>query len=240
MSQKLFPQRTIGILGGMGPAASADFYRRLVDLAQREYGAEQDTDFPAMHLYNLPLSGFDETGFVHPEAVQEQLIRGVQLLATAGSDLIMIPCNTVHAFYSEMQKAISVPIISIIDAVVERAVEQGFKAVCLLSSESTRHYQLYESAFAKHGINVISASDAEQQVLNKIIHRVMAGLQGADEVEMLRGIVKRHENEGAEAIVLGCTELPLAISQEDIHLPLLNSTDILAHAALARAFSAKN
>ena len=230
------PKQTIGILGGMGPAASADFYHRLVLIAQKEYGAEQDTDFPAMHLYNLPLSGFDERGFVDPEAVKAQLVHGVKLLADAGSDFIVIPCNTVHTFYSEMQEMVSIPIVSIVEAVVDEVLKHSFKTVCLLSSESARTYKLYETALKARTIGVISAADAEQEILNTIIHRVMAGLQGIEEVEMLRSIIKRHEKEGAEAVILGCTELTLAITQNDIHLPLLSSTDILAHTALARAY----
>ena len=232
------PKRAIGVLGGIGPAASADFYRKLVDIAQREYGAEQDTDFPAMHIYNLPLSGFDETGFVDPDAVREQLVRAVRILESSGSDFIVIACNTVHAFYADMQAAVQIPIVSIVDAVIDEAKKDSFRSVCVLSSESTRKYKLYENALNKAGINGIVATDQEQYSLNKIIHRVMGGLQGTEDVELLRGIVKRHEKEGAEAIVLGCTELPLAISQGDIHLPLLSSTDILAHTALARAYGA--
>jgi aspartate racemase len=240
MTDARIPKRTIGILGGMGPSASADFYRTLVDIAQREYDAEQDTDFPAMHLYNLPLSGFDETGFTKPNAVKTQLIRAVHVLEKAGSDFIVIPCNTVHAFHDDMQRAVRIPILSIIDAVVDEAKRDNFSTVCLLSSESTRKYKLYENAFAKSGIAVIVATDDEQLMLNKIIHRVMGGLQGAEDVELLRSIVKRHEREGAEAIVLGCTELPLALQQENIHLPLLSSTDILARTALARAYDSKD
>ena len=227
---------TIGILGGMGPAASADFYRRLVDIAQHEHGADQDTDFPAMHLYNLPLSGFDETGFAEPEIVRTQLIDGVRRLEASGSDFIVIPCNTVHAFYADMQAAISVPIVSIIDSVVNAALRGGFSTIGILSSQSTRQYQLYENALAARGMHVLSATEAEQQVLNTIIHRVMAGSQDETDVSALRRIIDRFATEGAAAVVLGCTELPLAIEQKDSPLPLLNSTDILAHTALDRIY----
>ncbi|MEI6597728.1 MAG: hypothetical protein WCL22_01665 [bacterium] len=88
--------KTIGILGGMGPAASANFYQRIVEIAQHDFGAVQDTDFPPMFLYNLPLSGFDETGFVDAEEVKKQLISGVKKLEAIGSDFIVIhaiPCT---------------------------------------------------------------------------------------------------------------------------------------------------
>ncbi len=236
MMRKEAPSQSIGILGGMGPAASADFYRKLVDIAQHAYGAEQDADFPAMHLYNLPLFGFDETGFANPDAVREQLVKAVRILEGAGSDFIVIACNTVHAFYAEMQNAIRVPIVSIIDAVADTVVDKGYKTVGLLSSESTKKYGLYEAALSSRGVRVLGATETDQRIFNTVIHRVMAGQQGAEEIKLLAAIIQRYEYEGAEAAVLGCTELPLAISQKDVGLPLLDSTDILAKAALARAY----
>ncbi|MFA7309839.1 MAG: amino acid racemase [Candidatus Paceibacterota bacterium] len=237
---KASPKEIIGILGGMGPAASAEFYRRIVDIAQHEYGADQDTDFPPMYLYNLPLSGFDETGFRHPDEVKKQLVAGVKKLAASGSDFIVIPCNTVHAFIADMQHAVEVPIVSIIDSVADETAARGLSTVGLLSSESTRRYQLYETALAERNVRVVSANDEEQGIANKIIHKVMAGTQGPTEVSALRTIIERFANEGAQAVILGCTELPLAIQQPDIHLPLLSSTDILAHAALTRVYGPKN
>src|SRR3989344_4290485 len=234
--KKVTPKGTIGILGGMGPAASAEFCRCIVDIAQHEYGADQDTDFPPMYIYNLTLSGFDETGFCHPEEVKSQLIEAVKKMAGWGSDFIVIACNTVHAFIEDMQGAVDVPIVSIIDSVADEALAREFKTVGLLSSESTRRYQLYESALARRDIRVVSANDEEQQTANKIIHSVMAGTQGPAEVSALIGIIGRFEKEGAQAVILGCTELPLAIRQWDIHIPLLSSTDILAHAALRRVY----
>ncbi|MCD4705270.1 hypothetical protein K8R66_04310, partial [bacterium] len=68
--------KTIGILGGMGPSASANLYKKIIELAQKELQAEQDTDYPPMVIYNLPLFGFDETGIVDEELVQDQLIKG--------------------------------------------------------------------------------------------------------------------------------------------------------------------
>lgn len=230
------PHKTVGILEGMGPAASADFYEQIVDIAQRDYRATDDTDFPPMFIYNLPLEGFDETGFVNPEAVKEQLIAGVKKLEAAGSDFVTIPCNPVHHFEKEMQKAMTIPLLSIIEVTTNAVVERGFKKVGVLNSQSTRQYKLYDNSLTKRGVGVIGATEGEQKEINHVVHHVMGGTQGPDDIDTLRAIITRFVSEGAEAVVLGCTELPLAISQHDIDIPLLNSTALLAQAALRKAY----
>lgn len=222
----------------MGPAASADFYRRLVDIAQHSYGADQDTDFPAMHLYSLPLRGFDETGFHDAPLIESQLVEGIQKLAASGSELIVIPCNTVHAFFETMQKATPVPILNIITAVIDEVDSRNFTRIGILSSESTRNFKLYEAALASHGKTVFGVTDEEQATLNAIVHRVMNGSNDASDSAKLSTIVARFASEGAEAVILGCTELPLAISDMDSSLPLINSTEILAKAALRAVYAA--
>jgi aspartate racemase len=227
---------SIGILGGMGAAASADFYTRLVSLAQHRYGAEQDYDFPAMFLYNLPLVGFDETGFVDVEQVKKQLVAGVQKLEQAGSDFIVIPCNTVHYLYADMQQAVSVPILSIVEVVAQAVEKAGLRTVGLLGSESTKKYHLYESVFTKKEVATITTTDAEQVEINKIILKIISNSQTAKETQVLLSIISRYATEGVEGVVVGCTELPIAITQKDTVLPLFDSTQLLAEETLRFAY----
>lgn len=231
--------KTIGILGGMGAAASADFYGRIVKIAQKDYKAERDPDFPPMFIYNLPLSGFDETGFVNPERVKAQLIAGVKKLETAGSQFIVIPCNTVHRFHSEMETAIEIPIISIIETTTDAIRHSGYHTVGLLNSQSTKQYSLYEKSLSKKKISSLSTTQEEQKKINQIISHVMAGTQGKTDTQVLRNIIQRYIREGAQAVILGCTELPLAISQKDTNIPLFNSTDLLAKATLRHAYQSQ-
>ena len=224
--------KKIGVFGGMGAAASADFYRRLVEVAQKDYHAVADSDFPEMWIYNLPVRDFDETGFVNPESVKNQLIASVKKLQVAGSDLIVIPCNTAHYFYEDMQQATHVPILNILDITANVVLKSGYKKVGLLNSQSTRKYQLYETVLAKRGIVTISTNDQEQREVNVVIGNVIVGNQGKLDIDILRKIIGRYQQEGAQAIVLGCTELPLAITQDHCDLPLVSSTAILAGEAL--------
>ena len=107
--------KTIGVLGGMGPEASSTLYRKIIKYSQNEYNAIQDCDYPPIIINSLTLFGFDETGITDHELVKSQLIEGVQQLEKAGSDLIIIGCNTVHCYFDDMQNAVNVPIFNIIE-----------------------------------------------------------------------------------------------------------------------------
>ncbi len=229
--------KTIGILGGMGAAASADLYARIVRIAQTNYSAQQDSDFPEMWIYNLSLTDFDETGFVNKDSVLNQLVAGVTKLSGTGSDFIVIPCNTVHFFYHEMQATISIPIVSIIDTVADAVVQAKHNTIGIISSKSTREMGLYEQAMSARGVSVVSVNDEEQEHVDAIILRVIGGSQDQSDINEMKRIAERLTSSGAQGVVLGCTELPLAISQKDTRIPLFSSTELLAEAALRNAYS---
>lgn len=230
------PLKSIGVLGGMGATVSADFYVDLVRRAQRDYGATEDSDFPAMLIYNLPAVGFDETGFTDVELMKRQLIDSVRLLEKGGSDFIVIPCNTVHLLADDMQAALGIPLLSIVDVVAKKLTREGRKTVGLVSSKSTRDTGLYEQALRKNGITTLSVTDEEQQELNAIIGSVMKGTHAKEEEATLAKIMRRLVTDGAEAVVLGCTELPLAVGTTQLNVPLYSSNALLAEAALEKAY----
>ncbi len=225
-------RKTIGILGGMGPEASANLYIKIIKYCQRKYGAVQDRDYPPMVIYSLPLEGFDETGIVDEELVKKQLIEGVKKLENAGCDLIIIGCNTVHIFYNEMQSAVNIPILNIVEETKKRVLKEDYKKVGLFAAESTVKYKLYQKKFAESGIEVIAPNEEQQKVLNRVIKHVMGGHQGMDDVIALKEIAMDYIREGAEAIVMGCTEIPLAINQSHTDIRLFDTIEIIVQSAV--------
>lgn len=221
----------------MGAAASADFYMQLVKIAQKKYKAEADDDFPPIWIYNLPVTGFNETGFVDAENVKNQMAGVIKKLSDVGSDFVVIPCNTAHYFYEEMQSVLPVPILNILEVTLKAVKDSAFSKVGILSSQSTKQFKLYEKVFQKNHIETVSTTDAEQIQVNKIISNVISGLQGKSDIEQLKIIIDRYKQNNAQAIVLGCTELPLAFSQKDCMLPLFNTTELLADAALRYSYN---
>ncbi len=230
------PRKTIGILGGAGPAATAKFFDDVVDIAQKKYKAEQDTDFPIVYLYNMPMEGFSEVGFAEPELVKQQLITGVKKVEGWGADFIVLPCNTVHFFVNEMRDVINIPLISIIQVTVDKVKSKQYKKVGILSSASTRELELYKKPLEENNISVLVATNAEQKLLDDVVLAVMSGTQGEKEKQSMLTIVNRMKNEGAETVILGCTELPLAINQSDTNVPIINTIQVLAESAVDESY----
>lgn len=209
MKKVSFPK--IGILGGMGPAASAEIYKRMINYCQTQYHCAQDSDYPQIFVNSLTLEGFNEEGIVDLERVKEQLIRGIKQLS-AWVDLIIIPCNTVHCFYDEMSQVSSVPILSILELSAQRIAKDNHKTIGLLSSASTRSMHIYDDVMTKYGISITHCTDIEQKLITEIIERVMGGRQTIHDSSLLLNVSRRLISSGATGILVGCTELPFAMT----------------------------
>jgi len=224
--------KIIGVLGGMGPSASANLYIKALQYAQIRYGAIQDSDYPPIIIYSLPLVGFTEKGIADENAVKQQLIAGVQKLEQVGCELVIIACNTVHIFYQEMQNAIHVPLLNIVEETKKRLHIDGYKKVGLFASESMCDSKLYQTIFAKAGIEVIAPDTEQQTIMNRVIEHVMGGNQKVEDVIALKEVARDYCRQGAEAIVMGCTEIPLALNQSQTDIKLFDTTEIIVQAGV--------
>lgn len=224
--------KTIGLLGGMGPEASANLYIKIIKYTQHKYGAVQDSDYPPIIIYSLPLFSFDETGIVNKELVKKQLIDGVKKLENAGCDLIIMGCNSVHLFFDEIQAAVKVPVLNIVEETRKSVLDSGYKKVGLFASESTSKTRLYQNKFVEKGIEVISPNEKQQKILNEVIEHVMGGNQRTDDIIALKDVARDYVKQGAEAIVMGCTEIPLAINQSHTDIKLFDTIEIIVQSAV--------
>lgn len=229
--------KTIGILGGMGPGASASFYQQLVDTAQSQYNAVQDEEYPEMILYSLALKDFGENAKVEQEHIKKQLINGVQKLEKAGADFVVIPCNTVHYHYESMQNSISIPIISIIKETAKFIAENDHKKIGLICSESTNELGLYSKCFEEINIECLSPTKVQQNTLNQVILSVMGGTNSYKEHLDIEAILDDYAKK-ADAMVLGCTELPLALDKTKTKHLVFDTIEILTNAALKYSYDA--
>ncbi|MEK6961624.1 MAG: amino acid racemase [Nanoarchaeota archaeon] len=222
----------IGVLGGMGPEASSDFYSRMISYCQKRYGAVQDADYPPILLYSLPMAGFDESGIVDAEEVLSQLIGGVKLLSDAGCDFIVIPCNTVHTFIADLRASSSIPIISIIEETVNRVQSAGFKEVCLVASESTLSYGMYQEALWAKDIYCAVPQVSQYPLITDLIRGVMGGSVDSRVKSAVLDVICQMVGSSTKAVILGCTEIPLAIGQEDIPVAVFDTLQVLAETAV--------
>jgi len=227
--------KTIGVLGGMGPVTSANFYSEMIGYAQRKYKAENDNDFPQIIINSLPLQGFDETGVLDRQLVLNQLKKGNRMLENSGSDFIVMPCNTVHCFIDELREDANIPILSIIEETIKTVQEKEIEPVGILGSETTFQLKLYEKELKKKSISYITPGEEHFPAITGLILDVMGGSRSGNRDKVLDII--RGMSQSSEGLILGCTELHSAIKQSDTTMTVFDSLLILAEVAVDKSMS---
>ena len=226
--------RTIGVLGGMGPAATVDFLRKLLVAS----GATRDQDHPRIVVDCDPTlpdrhAGIAGTG-PSPGPRLAQMARG---LKRAGAELLAMPCNTAHAFEEEVRAATDLPFVSIVEAAVAETLARapGARRVGLLAADGCLDARLYPRAFAARGVESSEIEGAARDRFMALVWRVKAGNLSAEVREGMAALAAQLRREGAEAIVAACTEVPLVLAEGDLDVPLIDSTAALARATVAAA-----
>ncbi|MBI5620632.1 amino acid racemase [Candidatus Gottesmanbacteria bacterium] len=211
----------IGVIGGMGPQASAEFYRILIDQARHTYGAKNNDEYPEIVMDSVPVPYFIGDTDRMEEAAQ-MLESRVRRLAAFGATTITMACNTACVLAERLQQQTHVPFVSIIDAVVKE-VSRDAPRVLLLASPTSLRLGLYQLALARHNLPYIVPQETDYRELEYIIRGV---LSGDDRAVLMKKLVKLvtgyRENENIDGIVLGCTELPL-VFPSNFDLPVYNS-----------------
>ena len=225
-------QKTIGIIGGMGPMATADLFTKLIQMTDAVCDAEH------MHILidNNPKTP-DRTGAIlrGTESPLPYLIQSANRLQTAGADFLLIPCITSHYFMQELTEHIGIPIMSMIEETAKYLQSNNIKKIVLLATDGTCQAGVFDRIFVKYGIEISYPCVNAQSALMDVIYKgVKAGSHTWDMTE-LNAEINRLLSAGAEAVVLGCTELPLAAKMYGIDGVLIDPTDILAHAAIVYA-----
>jgi aspartate racemase len=226
----------LGILGGMGPMAGAAFAMRLSALTP----AEKDQDHIPALLLNDPRvpdrSAARMAGGVSPLPAMRA---GIEFLNASGARLIAIPCNTAHLWYEELAAASACPVLHIIEAVVEDLKRQGVTRgrIGLMGTTATLAMGLYQQTLERHGYECILPQDDEVESLCMESIRAVKANRLDDALEPAVECVRRLHARGADAVALGCTELPLAIPhavRAGLGITLTDSIDALALAAIER------
>lgn len=197
--------RTLAIIGGMGASAGVRLAQHLVHRAQIA-GAKSDSDFPDFMLYNLPLEGMDETGIINGAPVKRKLHEAFNRINDWGCDYVLVACNTVHCFYSDMQSWCNGRVLNMIDIACDRALTGK---VGVVSSETTRKIGLYQDALKHRKIEPVMVNPDEQRVLNAAIQAVIIGDIHVSHRLQVQDVLGNLRDQGAGDIIIGCTELPL-------------------------------
>ena len=226
--------KTIGVIGGMGPAATVDFFAKLV----RATGAERDQDHLRILIDNNPRVP-DRLAAIAGEGPSPgpALAASARGLEQAGAEVIVMACNTAHAFEAEIKAAIGVPFLSMIDATASAtlALAPARARVGLLAADGCLRAGLYQHAFAAAGIEFLLHSDDAQARFMALVRRIKAGEAGAEVRAGMAALAHALIARGAEAVIAACTEIPLALDADALGVPLVSSTDALVARTIAFA-----
>lgn len=220
--------KTVGVLGGMGPAATVEFLRRLVDATP----ARADQDHLHVIIDNDPTVP-DRTSAIlrGGPSPAEALAAMARRLERAGADLLVMPCNTAHVYIEEIRGSVSIPVL---DMIREAVATIDRLSVGLLATDGTIETGLFQEACEARGVRVLVPHSADQRSIMDAIASIKRGENPRRIEEEIEPIVCRLEREGAEAVIAGCTEISL-VPGDGMSVPWIDALDCLVEATLRDA-----
>src|SRR5690606_6321863 len=226
----------VGVIGGVGPLATAYFLDKVVRLTR----AERDQDHVDLIVFNhasIP----DRTAFVVGDSEENPgpvMADDAKRLEAFGAELLVLPCNTAHTFTEEIVAAVAVPVLSIVGETIDEALRRvpGLARAGVLATTGTVASGVYHRALEARGIEPVVPGEADQEIVMTIIYeQVKAGRPVA--LEALQGVVDRLVDAGAQVVLLACTELSVGAQDADLLADprYVDSLDVLARATISRA-----
>lgn len=223
--------KKIGIIGGLSPESTVSYYLHITRTYVERFG---DYGYPEILIYSVNLKKYHGwRGENRWDLIAENLITSVKNLQKAGADFGLIATNTMHKVFDVVKDEVSIPLISIMDATVQRARKMGLKKLGLLGTQYTMSDGFYHNHVSRCGLDTIIPAPQDQGIIHEIIVKelVRGKLLEASKREYIR-VINGLVEHGAEGIILGCTEIPLLVEQKDSSVPLLDTAEIHAEAAL--------
>lgn len=224
--------KTIGLIGGMSWESSAEYYRIINEKVKEKLGGLHSAK---CLMYSVD---FAEVEKLQQQAEWEQaaelLIDAAQKLGRGGADFLLICTNTMHKVADDIQQKIQIPILHIVDATAEKIKEAGYEKIGLLGTKFTMEEPFYKGRLAeKYQLEVLVPEFDERTFINHVIFNelCLGILQEGSKSRFIR-IIEDLSKKGAEAVILGCTEIPLLVKQADVSIPLFDTTAIHAKAAV--------
>ena len=226
--------KRIGILGGTTAESSVEYYLRLTRESSRRLG---EYAYPEIVLFSVTFRPFVEWMEAGDwRSLSAAVSDGVRVLADAGAGIGLLATNTFHRVFDEVAASAPIPMISLLDVVAERLVGLGCGRAALLGTRMTMDGTFYPNRLAKDGIETLVPEPEERASIHRIILEELGrGVVSGSSKRALLDVARRLVGAGADAVVLGCTELPLLVEADDLPVPVLDTTRLHADAALEAA-----
>jgi aspartate racemase len=226
--------KTIGMIGGMSWESSAEYYRIINQTVKARCGG--------LHSAQTLMWSFD---FAEIEALQSdgqwgeattRMIDAAQRLERGGAELLIICTNTMHKMADAVQSAVSIPLLHIADATAGKVKEGGLQTIGLLGTRYTMEQDFYRGRLEQQGLSVLVPGADDRMIINRVIYEelVLDTIEPLSKAEYIR-IMQQLIADGAQGIILGCTEIMLLIQQDDCAVPVFDTTTIHAVAAVEMA-----
>ncbi len=233
--------KTIGIIGGVSWESSIEYYRLMNEMVNEKLGGLHSAK---ILMFSIEFGDFSKDERLAEKgnwtALNKTIIDAASRLKRGGADFIVIASNTVNSRADYIQEQLQIPVLHIADATGEKVKGSGIKTVALLGTKYTMEQNFYRDRLEKkHGLKVVIPNETERDYINAVIFdELCAGKFYNDSRERFVQIINRLvDEEGAEGVILGCTEIPLLIKQEDVKVPVFDTMTIHVEAAVKYALN---
>jgi aspartate racemase len=227
--------KTVGLLGGMSWESTADYYRAINEGVKKRLGG--------LHSAQIAMYSVDFAQIEHMqhegdwEGTAKILSDAAQKVESAGADFLLICTNTMHKVSPQIEEAIDIPLLHIADATAEVLVGEGIKTVGLLGTAFTMEQDFYKGRLKqRYGLNVLTPNQEDILIVHDVIYQELCqgDVRKESKDEYLR-IIESLSNQGADAVILGCTEIGMLVNQSDTNIRLFDTTEIHAESAVKYA-----
>ena len=218
--------KTIGIIGGLGPESTADYYREIIAAYNAKHSG---LAYPEIIIFSVRFNTFLELIDAKQwDQLTALLLDKIYALQRAGADFAVIASNTPHIVFEQLRKKSPIPLLSIVEATCNKAKRMGLKKVGLLGTQLTMASDFYQKPFQAQGIAMTVPSTEEQHLIHqRIFSEIELGIfKDSTRSELLAVIKRMIAEDGIDGLILGCTELPLILTEPSFGIPFLNTAAI--------------
>jgi len=227
--------KTIGLLGGMSWESTVGYYRAINEGIKDSLGGLHSAKIAMVSVDFDPIEKLQHEG--DWQGTAQILVEAAKKVQAGGADLLLICTNTMHKVAPQIEQAIDIPLLHIADATAEVLLNNGVKTVGLLGTAFTMEQDFYKGRLsANYGLNVLVPNASDRKIVHDVIYQelCLGQVNEKAKAEYLR-IIALLAEQGAEAVILGCTEIGMLVEQDDTEVPLLDTTMIHAQKAVAAA-----
>ena len=230
--------KKIGMIGGLSWVSTAVYYRRLNELMQERLGGASSA--------HLLLESVNRQDYIDAAerrgddaGARDIVLRAARAVERGGAAFLVMACNGAHRFIPEIQPQIGIPFLHIAETTAKAVNAAGLRSVALLGMRQTMEGEFYPNALQRHGISAVTPDETEKSfihdtILDELVRNDFRDATRARYVDIIQDL---HAQQGAEGAILGCTEIPLLVSDDDVDVPVFSTTEIHCRAAIDAALS---